>query len=292
MEDTSRSFSDIDLKPIISDSSSPPVSNLSAEHIEDVKLAVSKMGRVNRRPRQACAQGPGVCRHRGAGRAHHGRHPQPQRLPAAPGAQGQAPKKIPLTDAIFANLRCKDDAGNDPSVTRVSIDCQATVNMGRYSRGGMTRGGHKAADHDMGCREKYTLFGAVNEDSRELYLHVGSSAKTSDFIVDGLQAWWEHSPTEARERCSLLLIKVETSITGWSKTAYFARWLPGLEKTPLWRNFPSPGARRTAPRRHCPGAARAVGFWCPWAVTADPWHIRGTGFLAGKEKGPRNPISP
>ncbi len=165
----------------------------------------------------------GVCRHRGAGRAHHGRHPQPQRLPAAPGAQGQAPKKIPLTDAIFANLRCKDDAGNDPSVTRVSIDCQATVNMGRYSRGGMTRGGHKAADHDMGCREKYTLFGAVNENSRELYLHVGSSAKTSDFIVDGLQAWWEHSPTEARERCSLLLIKVETSITGWSKTAYFAR---------------------------------------------------------------------
>jgi len=91
----------------------------------------------------------------------------------------------------------------------VSIDCKATVNIGPYSRGGMTRGGNKAADHDMGCREKYTPFGIVNEDSRELYLHFGSSAKTSDFIVDGLQAWWEHSPTEARERCSLLQIKVD-----------------------------------------------------------------------------------
>jgi len=73
----------------------------------------------------------------------------------------------------------------------VSIDCKATVNIGPYSRGGMTRGANKAADHDMGCREKYTPFGIVDEDNGELYLHFGSSAKTSDFIVDGLQAWWQ-----------------------------------------------------------------------------------------------------
>jgi hypothetical protein len=43
------------------------------------------------------------------------------------------------------------------------MDCKATVNIGEYSRGGMTRGDNKAADHDMGCREKYTPFGIVNE---------------------------------------------------------------------------------------------------------------------------------
>jgi hypothetical protein len=47
---------------------------------------------------------------------------------------------------------------------RVSIDCKATVNIGPYARGGKTRGGAKAADHDMGCREKYTPFGIVDED--------------------------------------------------------------------------------------------------------------------------------
>ena len=44
------------------------------------------------------------------------------------------------------------------------MDCKATVNIGEYSRGGKTRADHKAADHDMGCREKYTPFGIVNED--------------------------------------------------------------------------------------------------------------------------------
>jgi len=38
---------------MIPDSSSTPVSNLSAEHIEDIKLAASKMGRVDRREFQA-----------------------------------------------------------------------------------------------------------------------------------------------------------------------------------------------------------------------------------------------
>jgi hypothetical protein len=38
---------------MISDSSSTPVSDLSAEHIEDIKLAASKMGRVDRREFQA-----------------------------------------------------------------------------------------------------------------------------------------------------------------------------------------------------------------------------------------------
>lgn len=38
---------------MISDSSSTPVRTLSAEHIEDIKLAASKMGRVDRRELQA-----------------------------------------------------------------------------------------------------------------------------------------------------------------------------------------------------------------------------------------------
>ena len=85
---------------------------------------------------------------------------------------------------------------------RLSMDCKATVNIGDYSRGGKTRGDNQAADHDMGCEEKHTPFGVVNEDSGHLPLSFGSSAKTSDFIVDSLYAWWESQPTEVRARAA------------------------------------------------------------------------------------------
>ena len=89
------------------------------------------------------------------------------------------------------------------------MDCKATVNIGEYSRGGKTRADNKAADHDMGCREKYTPFGIVNEDTGELHLMFGSSAKTSDFIVDALHSWWEQRPAQERDAISLLQIKAD-----------------------------------------------------------------------------------
>jgi hypothetical protein len=92
---------------------------------------------------------------------------------------------------------------------RLSMDCKATVKIGEYSRGGKTRGDNQALDHDMGCQETYTPFGVVNEDSGHLHLSFGSSAKTSDFIVDSLYAWWAHRSPEERSACSLLQIKVD-----------------------------------------------------------------------------------
>ena len=92
---------------------------------------------------------------------------------------------------------------------RLSMDCKAMVNIGEYSRGGQTRGDHQANDHDMGCQEKYTPFGVVNEDTGELHIAFGSSAKTSDFIVDGLYGWWERQSPEARDGLSLLQIKAD-----------------------------------------------------------------------------------
>src|SRR5512139_646368 len=69
-------------------------------------------------------------------------------------------KKLPETDAIFANIQEKDGQPVEESeaggpVKRLSIDCKATVKIGEYSRGGKTRGDHRAADHDMGCQETH-----------------------------------------------------------------------------------------------------------------------------------------
>src|SRR5665647_3560555 len=93
-------------------------------------------------------------------------------------------KKRPETDAILANIKEKD--GNSlegensvagGQVKRLSIDCKATVNIGDYSRGGKTRGDVHAADHDMGCEEKYTPFGIVDEDAGALHLTLAAPSR-------------------------------------------------------------------------------------------------------------------
>lgn len=89
------------------------------------------------------------------------------------------------------------------------MDCKATVNIGDYSRGGKTRGDTQAADHDMGCEEKHTPFGVVDEDNGELHIIFGSSAKTSDFIVDSLETYWASLSSQARQAIDRLQIKAD-----------------------------------------------------------------------------------
>jgi Rhodopirellula transposase DDE domain len=91
----------------------------------------------------------------------------------------------------------------------LSIDGKATVSLGEYSRGGKPRGDDQACDHDLGCQEKHTPFGMLDEDTGQLHLVFGSSAKTSDFIVDGWYAWWEHLPQTERKAMSCLQIKAD-----------------------------------------------------------------------------------
>ena len=80
----------------------------------------------------------------------------------------------------------------------MSIDGKATVHIGEFARGGVTRGEHKACDHDFGCREKYLPCGIVDEASGEFHITFGSSYKTSDFIVDTLEAKWQTMDAQAQ----------------------------------------------------------------------------------------------
>lgn len=106
-------------------------------------------------------------------------------------------KKTPETDAIFANIKAHDkqSVGED-RIKRLSLDCKATVHIGEYSRGGKTRGDNRAADHDMGCTEKYVPFGILDMDTSQLKIFFGSSSKTSDFVADGLSHWVNNDISE------------------------------------------------------------------------------------------------
>ena len=91
----------------------------------------------------------------------------------------------------------------------MSIDCKATVHIGEVSRGGRTRGDHRACDHDLGLKEKYTPCGIVDEESGYLHITFGSSYKTSDFIVDALEAWWAALDVTAQVAMARLQIKMD-----------------------------------------------------------------------------------
>ncbi len=89
------------------------------------------------------------------------------------------------------------------------MDCKATVNIGEFSRGGKTRGDHKACDHDLGVKEKYIPCGIVDEHTGQLRIRFGSSYKTSDFIVDALQGWWEALDAVQQRELERVQIKMD-----------------------------------------------------------------------------------
>lgn len=118
-------------------------------------------------------------------------------------------KKIPQTDAIFDNIATKDTPDSSGKVRRLSQDSKATVKIGNLSRGGQTRGDHTANDHDMGVEEKYIPCGIVDEETGQLYINFGSSYKTSDFIVDTLEQWWDTLSPQEQHQCELIQIKID-----------------------------------------------------------------------------------
>jgi hypothetical protein len=73
----------------------------------------------------------------------------------------------------------------------------------------MTRGDRRACDHDMVCDGKHTPCGILDENMDKLYIQFGSSAKTSDFIIDTLQGWWDGFSAEEQQAIPLLQIKMD-----------------------------------------------------------------------------------
>jgi transposase len=103
----------------------------------------------------------------------------------------------------------------------LSIDCKATVHIGDVSRGGLTRGDYEACDHDLGLKEKYIPCGIVEEDRAQLHITFGSSYKTSDFIVDTLEAWWAALDTAEQVAMARRQIKMDNGPESSGKRTQF-----------------------------------------------------------------------
>src|SRR5262249_11107026 len=101
-------------------------------------------------------------------------------LSVAQSGQSQTPKKNGWNRCHVCEYRKKDqEATASSSIKRLSSDGKATEVIGEVSRGGLTRGEHRACDHDLGLPENYIPCGIVDEDSARLRITFGSAFKTS-----------------------------------------------------------------------------------------------------------------
>jgi DDE family transposase len=89
------------------------------------------------------------------------------------------------------------------------MDCKATVKLGAFSRDGQTRGEYKASDHDFGHSGQYIPCGLLDEDTAQLSVTFGSSAKTSDFIVDTLTVWWQRLSWQEQGAIEQIQLKMD-----------------------------------------------------------------------------------
>src|SRR3954451_6283624 len=103
-------------------------------------------------------------------------------------------KKVPETEAIFANVRQENQAADDdPDVIRISMDAKAKVAVGDYSRDGQSREAEpvQAWDHDPQPEQKLVPQGILDLTSSLLSIFIATSNATSDFFADCLDRWWE-----------------------------------------------------------------------------------------------------
>lgn len=147
-------------------------------------------------------------------------------------------------------------------VTRLRIDCQATVSIGDVSRGGRTRGDNQACEHDLGLHEKYTPCGIVDEDSGPLHITFGSASKTSDCIVDALAAWWAALDTSAQGAMTRLQMKTDNGSESSGRRPQLLQrmvaWCDTLGK-PIQRLYYPPYHRKYHPIERCWGILEVHG---------------------------------
>jgi hypothetical protein len=111
---------------------------------------------------------------------------KPQRV-----AKSKPIRKIKETDEIFEQVKkINKEADADEGTVRISIDTKAVVAIGDLSRGGKSRSGEKALDHDFQPDHHLTPFGIFRPDTNETLLFFTTGSVTADFMVDRIEEIW------------------------------------------------------------------------------------------------------
>ena len=108
---------------------------------------------------------------------------------------------------------------------RLSIDSKAKVKIGNLSRDGKARSlkAKIADDHDHVWTSVLVPFGILNLQTHQLSIYFGSSAETSDFIVDCLSQWWQDNQEHYQHLEELMIELDGGSATRSNRTQFIKR---------------------------------------------------------------------
>jgi hypothetical protein len=176
--------------------------------------------------------------------------------PARP--EDKTSKKIPETDAIFANVKSahvRSDA--EPETLQISIDTKTKVKLGLFSRGGRLRclESIKALDHDMTPDGLLVPFGILEVKQKQFNVVYGTSRETSDFIVDGLLYWWRYNKHRFSEITKLQIDLDNGPEIESHRTQFIKRIIEFVDKIqlPLEFVYYPPYHSKYNPVEHCWG---------------------------------------
>ena len=119
----------------------------------------------------------------------------------------------------------------------------------------------------------------VDEDTAQLYVTFGSSAKTSDFIVDTLAAWWQELSATERGAIARVQIKMDNgSESRGVRTPFLHRMVQFVDTIgkPIQVLYDPPYPSKYNPIERCWGGMEFHGNGAPWidAETMLEWAKR------------------
>ena len=101
------------------------------------------------------------------------------------------------------------------------MDAKASVKLGSFSRGGYSRVGVAAADHDFGSEGSLTPFSILLPQYGDLFISFAESKVTSDYIWDRVEEQWPE--WEAKYRPSTLVINQDNGPENSSRRTQFIK---------------------------------------------------------------------
>ncbi|MCU7911529.1 MAG: hypothetical protein KZQ63_05175, partial [Candidatus Thiodiazotropha sp. (ex Lucinoma aequizonata)] len=93
--------------------------------------------------------------------------------------RGIEPQGTQETDSIFEEVHQVNSEGEqDDGILRISLDTKATVKVGPFSRGGYSRQGERAYDHNFAPEATLTPFGILLPKTGDNHLWFSQSKVT------------------------------------------------------------------------------------------------------------------
>ena len=118
---------------------------------------------------------------------------------------------------------------------RISVDTKAKVKIGEFSRNGKTRADRapEGLDHDYAADATLVPFGVLNLQNDRTDIIFGTSAETSDFIVDCLEMWWDINKADYPEIRELVINLDNGPSVSSSRTQFIHRMIGFSESSGL-----------------------------------------------------------